>query len=225
MNDAFDKIQSEGFIEQIVRAKLEETIKSIIDGLFRSYSDFGKGLEKKLGEKIAVNLGNIDLPKYNIMLENYIKEQTTTVMNEQHKKLIDERLSDILKKEEKREWKLSDIVQEIVDENEEAAEENDWEKPSFHIDGQGCKPGLTFIRIDPEPDKEKYQCCFDICLDNESGKIHSAEVGEYESKDFRRDKFLIYLHGVEALIFRLYSQGCVITTDVEQCENICYPEI
>jgi hypothetical protein len=216
---AFEEIGSKGVIKEVFEKKIRETIERIIGDLFSSYSEFGKSLEKKLGEKIAINLEEIDIPMYNVMIENYIRDQTTAVMNEQHKKLIDERLSKILAEEVKREWKLSEIVSEVVEKNAESAQENGWDQVSLHI--EKCS-SLTFIRIDPEPNKEKYQCCIDICIDNKNGSINSAEVGEYNTKNFTKDKFLVRLHNVELLIFRLYSQGCKIIIDEGECEDASY---
>lgn len=224
MVNAFNKIKSDGLIEKVIQAQIEKTIKDIIDDLFRSYSDFGKDLKEKLSESIKLNVGNIDLPRYNVMIENAIKEQATLLMNSEHKKLIDERVSGILKIEEKPEWKLSEIISKIIEEETERAHEEGWESGSFHFDGQESKDGLTFIRIDIEPNKKKYQCGIDICIHNDTGFIHSAEVGDYKSKNFS-NKFLGTFHGAELLIFRLYSQGVKIIVDIDDCEDaIHYPD-
>ena len=224
MLDALNKIKSAGLIEKAIQDQIEKTIKEIISDLFRSYSDFGKDLKEKLSESIKLNVGNIDLPRYNVMIENAIKEQTTLLMNSEHKKLIDERLKDVLKIEEKSVVKLSEIVSQIIEEETDRAHENGWESGSFHAEGHNNGKGLTFVRIDPEPGKEKYRCEIDICIHNDTGFIHSAEVGEYKSKNFS-NKFLGTFHGAELLIFRLYSQGVKIIVDVDDCEAaIHYPD-
>lgn len=217
MNDAFDKIQESGFVEQTIEARIQETLKSIINDLFRDYSDFGKSLKEQLSKKVAVNLGNIDLPAYNVMIENYIKQQTTQLMNEEYAKLTQDRLSEILKKEEKREWKLSEIIEKIVEENSEEQHENQFEKLSLHFDN--WHKDFWHIRIDPEEGKDKYQCCIDIDIGD--GKITHAKIGEYNTKDFKKEKF-VRLYGVEALIFRLFSQGCSVEVDQDECKDRSY---
>ena len=58
--------------------RIQDSIKSVVNDVFSNYSDFGKELKQKLSD--------------NVMIENYIKKETTKLMNEQHQKLIDERL-------------------------------------------------------------------------------------------------------------------------------------
>jgi hypothetical protein len=217
MNAAFDKIEKSGAIEKKVEETIQKSLESIINELFRDWSDFGKDLKKKLGEAVKVNLESIDLPKYNVLIENYIKQQTTAIMNEQHQKLIDERLENILKVEEKPEWKLSEIVAKIVDGNEREYGDDDWEKLTLIFDNWYKES--WHIYIDPEPNKENYHCAIQLNIDD--GKISSARVGEYKTKDFKKEIFL-NLHGVEALIFRLYSQGVKIIIDENACEDASY---
>lgn len=50
VNDTLAQIKEEGYVEKVIREKLEYTIQNIIDSLLSSYSKFGRSLEKQIEE-------------------------------------------------------------------------------------------------------------------------------------------------------------------------------
>ncbi len=218
MISALEKIQEDGLIEKTIQEQIEKTIKSIINDLFRDYSDFGKDLKSKLSEAVKLDLENIDLPMYNVLIENAIRDQTKSIMTEEHRKLIDQRISNILKVEEKKEWKLSELIEKFVEESFQYNEERSGDQISLHIDDD--RTTLCFIKFDEKIGIGEYSCDNSLVIDMRTKKINSAQLGDWKTKSTNDNRFIGSLHGFEALIFRLYSQGC--TVEIDDCEDAAY---
>lgn len=212
------KIKNEGLVEKVIQEQIEKTVKSIINDLFHDYSDFGQDLKKKLSEAAKVNLEDIDLPIYNVLIENAIRDQTRQIMTDEHRKLIGQRINDIFKVEEKKEWKFSELIEEFVKESSKYNNDRAGEQISLHIDDK--RSTLCFINFDEKSNKKQYSCDNSIVIDVKTGKIHSAELGDRRTKSASDNRFIGSLRGFEALVFRLYSQGCVIKID--DCEDATY---
>ncbi|MDN9230835.1 hypothetical protein KLK11_19895, partial [Clostridioides difficile] len=65
MNDALVELEENGFVEEVVKKQLAETIKRAVNEIFGSYSKFRKNIEQHLGENININLDELDIQKYN----------------------------------------------------------------------------------------------------------------------------------------------------------------
>lgn len=109
VNQALTNIHSEGLVEKIVRNKLEKTIESIIDDIFSSYGDFGKQLKEHVKQHFSINLGVLDLPSYNTLIAQVIKEKLDEITHiqgvEKLKEQMDRMLADV-----KPEYKLSELI-------------------------------------------------------------------------------------------------------------------
>ncbi|ABF63513.1 hypothetical protein TM1040_0780 [Ruegeria sp. TM1040] len=67
-------------VKEIIDKKIGETVKGAIESAMRSYSDFGRTLEKKIEE--ALSISNLDLPSYNNMVCAMVQNQVEAVASE-----------------------------------------------------------------------------------------------------------------------------------------------
>lgn len=66
INSKLSELNTEGYLEKIIKKQLEDTIKDVVEDSLRSWSDFGKGLKE------AVKIS------YRLILNNWIFHLITT---------------------------------------------------------------------------------------------------------------------------------------------------
>lgn len=206
VNDSLVKIAAEGYVEKVVEKRLKESIESVIDDLFRSYSDFGKNLKKEVGEKLKVNLGELKLDGYNVMVLNAVKAKLDEAIHIQGVERIKGSLDNLLV-DVKKEYKLSELIEEMKRDATEYNDDHYGEEISFHIDPDSSV--LSFIYFDPDEDKEKYQCQYRLVLDKD-GSMNSISIGD---RKFDNRLIMGGLHGFEETLFKIYSTGAKIIID------------
>lgn len=212
---AMDKIVASGAIEKKIEETIQKTIESIINETFRDHSDFSKNLKEQLSDKIKINLDLIDLPTYNVMIENAIKTRVNEVMTEQHAKLIQENIDSILKIEEK-DWKLSEFIEEFKEQLHEYDGERSGESITCIVEngGGGSYKDMWHIRIDEDEGKEKYHCSIKLFVSDDM--IKSVK---YDGEEWDKDKFIGWKRGIEATLFRIYSQGKKFIVDEDDVDT------
>ncbi|WDI05236.1 hypothetical protein PUW25_25850 (plasmid) [Paenibacillus urinalis] len=207
INQQLVNLQEEGYIETVVKEQLKSTIKSVIENSLRSYSNFGKELEKQVEESLNVNLKSLDVPSYNHVVLNMIKQEIDRSIHEVGSAKLKEQLEDMLGTG-KNEYKLSELIQEMVEFEMELGEleYDEVAEISVHVKETGA--GLTWIYLDPNPDKEAYECKYRIYLDD--NVVTSAMLGE---KSFDNSVILGGLYGLEETIFKMFIHGSRLIID------------
>lgn len=207
VNDAMRDIEKEGFVERVVKERLEKTIGDTVDSIFRTYSDFGKELEKNIEENLNVNLDNLKLPEYNTLVLKTVQEELDKQMYiagvEKIKENLNELLSDI-----KPEYTLSELVEACKGEDcKEEWEHDEGDCIALIIDGN--EDGYKHIYLDVDENTSKYSCDYQLDLDKD-GKVYSVKL---KGKELNKDKILGGLYGLDKLLFKIYSSGAKVVMD------------
>ncbi|WP_456010587.1 hypothetical protein [Clostridium butyricum] len=209
VNDTLSEMENEKFVEKIVKDTLEKSIKSIVDDIFRSYSDFGKKLETYIESNLNIDFNRLGLEGYNGIVLAAVKEQldkSITVQGvEKIKNSMDEMLSDI-----KEEYTLSEIVEKVKDDSDKESYEYDYDEHVFLIIDKSSG-GYTHIYIDndeDEPDR-KYDYSYQIDIDNK-GKPYSIK---FKGDEINTKQIMGGLYGLDKLLFKIYASGAKIKLD------------
>ena len=210
VNESLAKIEQEGFVQETVEKQLKKTIESIVNDLFRSYSDFGKNLEKEVASQLNVNLKELNLAGYNVMVLNTVKEKLDEAITIQGIEKIKESLNEMLVGVEK-EYKLSDLVEKMKESANEYGDHN-GEEISFHIDSD--RKVLTFISFDEKEGKSEYECKYRLSVDKD-GKVTSVKIAD---KQFKNNVIMGGLYGLEEVLFKLYASGAKLLVDDDDIE-------
>lgn len=207
VNNTLSELKEEGYVEKIVKKQLEKTIQDIIEDSLRSYSDFGKELKGQVQNQLQFNLQRLDIPSYNQVVLNIIKTELERSIHEDGAKRIQESIQEILGTAEK-EYKLSDLIQEIVKQDCELNEldYDDYQEITVIIED---KYGSKHIYIDPEEDVSWYQCKYSLTLDDDM-TIRRAEIGD---KSFDNKVIMGGLYGVDATIFKMWTRKSKLIID------------
>ena len=109
VNDSLVEIKKEGFVEQVVKNRLEKTITEIVDDVFREWSDFGKNLKTYIEDNLNINLKNLGIEGYNKLVSLAVKEQLDKIITVQGIEKIKETTEEMLI-DTKDTYNLSEII-------------------------------------------------------------------------------------------------------------------
>lgn len=209
----WDKLEQSGFIEKTINEKLQKTIASIIGDLLETYGEFDKGLKAHLKEQLQVDLDKMKLEQYNLMLLNALQEQFDHIFHTQGMEKLKETAESILVGV-KKEYRLSELVEKMKADAKKEDEDMSGEI-SFHINPD--RHILTHIYLDPEEDKERYECKYRLAIDEKEGTLRYVEIG-----DRKIDNRVIMggLFGFEKTLLQIYVSGAkiILDEDAVDCE-------
>lgn len=210
IEEQFSKITKSGFIEKTIQEQLKKTIESIISDCMRSYSDFGKEVEKQV--KKALSLGNIqlDLPSYSQLILTWITEIINNTIISTGKEQIEKNLKEFFKPLEKSEYKISEIISKFIEGLDSDGESG---KITFKRNESDISNGYIDYYFDIESDKDKYSC--DYCLRIKKNGLWCVKIDGYEVEKIKTPLF----YGFDSFIFQLYAARVKIIDDYEDVET------
>lgn len=144
---AFANVVASGQIEKHFEEVLAKTIKSLIEDKLRSYSDFGKEIDKKITE--ALQVGDLTLPSYGERVAHIIRRITDQQIEETFQRSLASRLEELLIGAP-REITLSKLCEEFS---------SQWDSHEDH----GHRWSLHFVPTHPhyESLRDLWTLCFD----------------------------------------------------------------
>lgn len=213
VNDTLVQMEEEKYVEKVVKSTLEKTIANLVDDVFRSYSDFGKNLEKYIEENLNINFDKLGLEGYNGLVLAAVQEQLDKTITIQGIEKIKESMNDMLK-DTKDEYTLTEIITALKEESCKEEYEFDYdEKIGLII--EDASHGYKRIYMDEEDKDEKYECDYQISLDKE-GKLYSINL---KGSEIDTKKIMGGLYGLDGLLFKIYSSGAKIILDQGECSD------
>lgn len=212
INDKLAELKEEGYVEKIIKKQLESTIKDIVEDSLRSWSDFGKGLKEAVNKQLQINLDKLDIPSYNQVILNVVQEEINRSIHAAGSEKLKEQLQELLGTG-KNEYKLSELIEEMVEDDLELNELSYEEVEEITVIVEN-KYGTTYVYMDPEEDKGMYQCKYMIAL-NEDGTVWRAEVSD---KKFDNRVIMGGLYGMEATMFKMWTQKAKLIIDDYETE-------
>lgn len=212
VNDTLADLKKEGYVEKIVKAQLEKTLKDIVEDSFRSYGDFGKTLKDEMKNQLDINLSNLDIPSYNQVILNTIKAELERSVHEEGAKKIQEQMQELLGTGTEN-YKLSELIKEMVEQDLELNELSyeEMEEITVIVDSRYSS---TYISIDPESDVSEYRCKYRLTLD-EDGTVRRAQISE---TSFDNKVIMGGLYGFDATLFKMWTRGAKVEIDNYETE-------
>jgi len=228
--DSLSKMDTKGKVQEIVEKHVSSTIESIVKDVFGSWSDFSKGLKEQVENQLQINFRELDLASYNTLIMKAIKEKLNDSIAIEGLARINTQIEELLS-DVKDEYKLSELVKDLVNEIEDLDDlgYEEYHEMSMHI---RTPYGLTYIHLDAESGKDVYDCKYKICVDPDKGnQVVSIDIQEdrygrkREIKDFDVRAIMRGFSGLEETLFKLYARKGRIILDEDQVElEISNPE-
>ncbi|WP_346888313.1 hypothetical protein [Clostridium sp. UBA1056] len=148
VNDTLVEMEKESYVEKVVKSTLEKTIASIVEDVFRSYSDFGKNLKTHIEENLNVNFRNLGIEGYNGLVLAAVQEQLDKAITiqgiEKIKESMNEMLSDV-----KEEYTLTEIITALKAESCKEEYEFDYDE-KIELIIEDSNYGYKHIYMDEE---------------------------------------------------------------------------
>jgi len=214
VNAAMVKMHQEGAIQKIVEEKMAKTVSSIVDDVLGSYSDFGRQVKEVVKQTLAIDVDKMELPTYNVLVRNVIKEKLDQLVHVQGIELLKARMDEIFKTVEP-EMELSKIIENwkeaLNDDHDRDGEEITviWEPSNYSRCG-------GWLHVDEEGDKGKYQCDLQVGI-NKDGTIFSLK---WKSKDLLKGiKTTWSIDSIGEQFFRMHAAGSKIIVDMDNVET------
>lgn len=210
----------DGTIEKIVKEKVTKTLDDIIGESLRSYSDFGKQLSQVVKDAMQISFEKVSVVGYQKIVTDIVKSKLQEKIMADISKPIEEEINEIFGNFEKKEYKLSELVQLYMQDNLPDYEDRYCE---ISLSVEVSNYGSIHIGFDKEKDKEWYNCEVRFSVNKKDGKMYSFEIGEYSKH--RGDIIKKSLHNsFDNLIFNIYASGSCIIVDENDCQTEYYHE-
>lgn len=226
--ESLAKMESEGKVQEIVDKHVQTTVNDVIKDLFGNWSDFSKGLKDKAKEELRINFDDLNLKTYNHLILQSIKDKLDDGITNQGVAQLKGQIEGLLS-DTKREYKLSQLVEEMAAEYDDATElgYEEHHEMTLHVD----QPyGSWWIGLDPKNDISEYNCKYRLHV-SEEGRLYSVEIQEDRSgkkrsiENFDLKAVTKGLHGLEETLFKIYASGAKLIIDEEKCDlEITNPE-
>lgn len=199
-----NEVDFEKILEEKLKTSIEKTIEIAVGEVYGSrYSNFGEALKKELSDSLSINLKKINIPQYNCLignaLKNIVKKNIKKLSEENMQKLTEQLIMGNLEEE----YNLSELIEMLKKE----ADEGEVGGISLHISESGYS-NLIFIYIDFEEDKENYDCNYRIYIDKKENKISSLKI-----KDKDMEEIIFAETTFDGLLTNIFLQGKKINLD------------
>ncbi len=211
VNHAMQEITESGKIEEMVNAKLEATIKDIIDSELRSYSTFGKALTEHISKALNVNFDLLNLEAYNQMVLNIIQNMLDARLEQATTKRLEADLATLLA-DPPESMKVSELIEAFIETEQEEATEDGREQISFHHIDDGRS--FQYIAWDAQPGHERHLCAYQIGFHD--GQPFSFRINGHDPKE---KMFMGKLYKFDRLMFQLYAAGVPVELDADNVDT------
>lgn len=206
INEKMIEIEKDGFIEKIIEDNLKKCLESVISDVFSYSGPIRDGIKNHIKENLNVNLHDLNIPQYNTLVVQAVNKKVKEMIEIQGinklNECIDKMLMDV-----KEEYTLSEIIEQLKE--EDYKEKYEYSHDDYLTLIIEERYGFKHIYLDLEPNKSKYECDYNINIDDE-GKIYSTKL---ENIDITKKLKIGNLYGLSEMIFKIYSSGAKIILD------------
>lgn len=214
VSDAVKDVVSSGKLKEMVEKNIESAIAATVRDSLSTYGDFGKKIKAYLDEAFSIDLKDLGMEGYNLVVLAVIKEKLDKAVETVGREKIKKEMEKLLGSKAPKTIKLSKLMERF----------KRFAKADYRSDG--CRDEVTiivdpveygsrWINLDPEAKKAKYQCRFRMLI-NEDGCMALWQTSGIDHKNL---VFAGPVYGFEKDLFHLYAAGTLI--EVDQTEFDC----
>lgn len=209
VNTALTNMHQDGSLEKMITAQLEKTVKSVLDDAIGSYSGFGKELKEAVKSTLGINIDRMELPTYNVLVTNIIKDRLDQIVHEEGVEKMKQRLDEMFTPV-KPEVHLSELIEEWKKALNEDGDRNGesitvlWEDSTYG--------GGGWLYVDADEDRDKYRCDLQVGV-NKEDKVFALK---WEGKDLTKAKTDWGINEIAEQFFRIYAAGSKLIVDMDE---------
>lgn len=212
INDKLNELTKNGKLDEIVTQQTTNFIKGILNDSLACYSDVNKSFKEKLNTKLIEGFDKLDFVQYSKIITDIVEsELNKTIVEigiEPIKKLIQKFTGSL----EKKEWKLSEIIEKFKNEEINQEENGEGEIAFMH---EISDYGTIHIGFDEDKNKNyRYQCKYQLMIDKKTKKLYHPSIQGINAHPIS-DK----LYGFDLFLFKLYAMGCTVECDFDYVDT------
>lgn len=181
INAKLKELTDNGKLDEIVTKQTTDFINSIIRDSLSSYGDVSSAFKKKLQESLLGGLEKIDFVQYSKILidlvESELNKSVLSIAIESAKEMIKNFVGDL----EKKEWKLSEIIEKYKE--EEVIPDEHGESGEIAFIYEISDYGTIHVAFDEKSDKghARYNCKYQLMIDSKTKKLYISERKTHRS--------------------------------------------
>lgn len=206
-------------LPQLIQEKVGKMLDDILSDTFKSWSNIGKQIKDKIEENLDVNLQEYDLIDYNALISKSINDRLVGIINENSIQPINELVNETVGFLKKKNFKLSEIHELVINSSMQEYEEETESEISFFAERNDKHKWIT-VSIDTDKDVSQEDCSLTFLINESSGRIFSFKTKSYWSKKSNLTPSKVtQMSNLEHKIFRLYSAQAKIEIDTLDFDN------
>jgi hypothetical protein len=211
--DSLARVLASGDIEKKMDEALTKAITSIVTGELSSYSNFGKQLEEKVRNALAIH-GDVDLPSYNTYILEIIKRRMGYIQGEIEKQ-IDDQLTQMLAPAPptiKLSQLIADYLTMIRESREGGCDCNASDRITVLISDTGPTSRGHDVYLDKDAKVAKRDCEIHLGI-SQGGTVYWLR---FKSHDSDSKLFSGPYYGFERSLFQMKAAGTIIEVDCDE---------
>lgn len=214
INDKIKELSESGKLDEIVTKRVVEFVDGIIKDSLSSLGEANKSFKEKLNAKIIEGFEKLDFVQYSKTLIDLVEYELNKSVVEIGAAPAREMIKKFVGALEKKEWKLSEIIEKYKEAVISGSFEESGEIGFLY---EVSDYGTEFVSFDETNEKKKhrYQYKYKLMIDEKTMKIYSLTV---EGKVLH-PVTEIGLSGFDLFLFKLYAIGCTVECDIKNVET------
>lgn len=213
INEKLKELTDNGKLDEIITKSTTNFVQKIVDDVLSSYGDVGKKYNEKIKTKLLEGIERLDFVQYSKSITDLIESELNKTVIEIGIKPAQEMIRSFVGDLEKKEWKLSEIIEKYKD--EEVIPDEHGESGTIEFIHKKSEYGTTYISFDEEDKgKERYNCKYKLMIDKE-GYLYPPNVDGTPTHPIKE---MGGLYGFDLFLFKLYAMKCKIICDINNVE-------
>ena len=211
------EITENGKLDEIVTKHATEFVSDTVNDILRSYGDVAKAYKDKITKSLMGSIETMDFVQYSKSLSDLIESELNQSIVKVGLIPAKEMIKEFVGELEKKEWKLSEIVEKFIEMEVMADDDNESGEISFVHEKSDY--GTHYVGFDSESDKTmRYKCKYTLMFNKSDGTMYAPTMDKKEVHPITEG----YLRGFELFIFKLYACKCKIVMDPEKVQTEWY---
>jgi len=211
-----EEITANGKLDEIITKEVTEAMQRTVRDVLRSYGDVGKALEEKLKKDIMSNIDNLDFVEYAQSLTNLVESTLNKSIVEYGIEPAKEAINRFVGALEKKEWKLSEIIEKFKESYIEDESKDENESGEIALFVRKNDYGSTWIGFDGnEKIDYEYKCKYRISVNDKDKRLWYFTNEDEKLSPLTESN----LTGFDLFLFKLYACKCTIEIDENKCDR------
>lgn len=215
INAKFKELTENGKLDEIITKRVSEFINNIISDSLSSYSDVSKSFKQKLNNRLIEGFEKLDFLQYSKVLTDLVECELNKTILEVGIAPVKEMIKNFTGTLEKKEWKLSEIIEKYKEEEVIPDEHGESGKITFIYEISDY--GSILIGFDESLDRKthRFQCKYQLMIDKKTKRLYSPTIEGVDTHPLNK----VGIYGFDLFLFKLYAMGCTIDCDRENVET------